>query len=78
MTRMTHTINPAAEWEWEGCIEYADGRFESIWSNPFVGEDEITITEATSEEIARHKAVEEIAGQDTIQAGVVTDVLITS
>ena len=76
MTRKTHTFNPNEEWEWEGCIEYKDGSFESVWSSPYEGEDEVCFTAATDEEIARHKRVQEIADQDTVPAGVVTERLV--
>lgn len=73
MTRKTQDFNPNADWQWEGCIEYADGRFESVWSSPYEGEDEVTVRPATPDEIERHKRVEQIAEQDTVQAGLITE-----
>lgn len=73
-TRPTKTFNPMADWEWLECIEYADGRFESVWANPYEGEDEVMFTEATPEEIASHKRIQEMRDMPegtTIQAGAV-------
>ena len=74
--RKTKEFNPNAEWRWEGCIEYTDGSFESVWSNPYEGQDDVIFKPATEEEIARHKCTEEVEEQETIEAGVVTERLV--
>lgn len=59
-TRQTETFNPMGDWTWLECIEFADGHFESVWANPYEGEDEVMFTEATPEEIASHKRIEQM------------------
>ena len=76
MTRKTKHFNPQEGWDWEGCIEYADGSFDSIWSNPYEGEDEVMFTTATADEIAMHKHAERISEQDSIPAGLVTQRIV--